>query len=164
MYASLETLARVLRREKRESEKQRQEQRKALAKAEERTAAAMKAAGAAEAAAAAAMASVAEASTEGGGGAGGAPRALMSVDEALDRAEALKKRANMVLTDTRYPEAVEQYTLGIKVRGAGARVCQSCAYIFVFNGNSRQVNMTGFWRQLLDAFFFRGFMMEIKGK
>ncbi len=36
--------------------------------------------------------------------------------EALERAEALKKRANTVLVDTRYPEAVEQYTLGIKVR------------------------------------------------
>ncbi|CAM9992388.1 unnamed protein product, partial [Sphacelaria rigidula] len=115
LHASLEALARVLRREKRESEKQRQQQRKAIAKAEERTAAAMKAAGAAEAAAAAAMASVAGVSAEGDGGGGGAPRALMSVDEALDRAEALKKRANMVLTDTRYPEAVEQYTLGIKV-------------------------------------------------
>lgn len=43
-----------------------------------------------------------------------------SVKEALERAEALKKRANTVLVDTRYPEAVEQYTLAIKVcRGEG---------------------------------------------
>lgn len=39
--------------------------------------------------------------------------------EALERAEALKKRANTVLADTRYPEAVDQYTLAIKVRWKG---------------------------------------------
>ena len=41
---------------------------------------------------------------------------ILPVREALDKAEALKKRANAVLADTRYPEAVGQYTLGIKVR------------------------------------------------
>lgn len=50
--------------------------------------------------------------------------------EALERAEALKKRANTVLVDTRYPEAVEQYTLGIKVRSGsrGGQIadCRSC--------------------------------------
>ncbi|CAN0352712.1 unnamed protein product [Ascophyllum nodosum] len=40
---------------------------------------------------------------------------ILPVREALDKAEALKKRANAVLADTRYPEAVGQYTLGIKV-------------------------------------------------
>lgn len=40
---------------------------------------------------------------------------VLSVKEALERAEVLKKRANEVLADTRYPEAVEHYTLGIKV-------------------------------------------------
>lgn len=46
---------------------------------------------------------------------GGAGVKLLSVKEALEKAETLKKRANAVLADTRYPEAVEHYTLGIKV-------------------------------------------------
>lgn len=44
-----------------------------------------------------------------------------TIPQALERAEALKKRANTVLADTRYPEAVEQYTLGIKVRAHSSR-------------------------------------------
>lgn len=47
--------------------------------------------------------------------------------EALERAEALKKRANTVLVDTRYPEAVEQYTLAIKVRMILCAVYWYCA-------------------------------------
>lgn len=45
--------------------------------------------------------------------------------EALERAEALKKQANTVLVDTRYPEAVEQYTLAIKV-------CMYCIYVLQY--------------------------------
>ena len=41
----------------------------------------------------------------------------LSLKEALERAESLKKRANTILADTRYPEAVEKYTLAIEVRG-----------------------------------------------
>lgn len=63
-----------------------------------------------------ATATAAAASAEAGSriGAGGRSGAL-PVKEALEQAEALKKQANMILADTRYPEAVEQYTLGIKV-------------------------------------------------
>ncbi|CAM9416812.1 unnamed protein product [Ectocarpus sp. 6 AP-2014] len=59
----------------------------------------------------AAAAAEVEALSRGQDGSGGS----FSIPEALERAEALKKRANTVLADTRYPEAVEQYTLGIKV-------------------------------------------------
>lgn len=55
---------------------------------------------------------------------GGAGGKLLSVKEALERAESLKKRANEVLADTRYPEAVEHYTLGIKV--GYVIVCMGC--------------------------------------
>lgn len=43
------------------------------------------------------------------------PGNKLSVTEALDRADALKRQANVILADTRYPEAVEHYTIGIQV-------------------------------------------------
>lgn len=55
------------------------------------------------------------------------PPPRFSIQEAMDRAEALKKRANTVLVDTRYPEAVEQYTLAIQVR-----TCQETTFCRLF--------------------------------
>lgn len=100
MRAALKTLDRVLEREKTRHDTALAKERAALAAAEVATAAATAAAASAEAGL-----------RVGSGGSGVA----LPVKEALERAEALKKRANMILADTRYPEAVEQYTVGIKV-------------------------------------------------
>lgn len=100
MHIAVKNLDQALERERARHRKALGKGRTALAAAELATAAATAAAASAEAG-----------SRIGGGGKSGA----LPVKKALEQAEALKKQANIILADTRYPEAVEQYSLGIKV-------------------------------------------------
>ncbi|CAM9142851.1 unnamed protein product [Pylaiella littoralis] len=105
MRATLDKLQQALERERARSKRDLAAAKKAAVEAKE----------AAKAQAVEAAAAAEVEALNGGGQGGGGSGGRFSVREALERAEALKKRANAVLVDTRYPEAVEQYTLGIKV-------------------------------------------------
>ncbi|CAM9117852.1 unnamed protein product [Scytosiphon promiscuus] len=102
MRSALKTLEQALQLEKKRYELELSAAKEAAVEAKE--------AAKAQAVEAAAAAEV-RALSAGQDGSGG----RFSIQEALERAEALKKRANTVLVDTRYPEAVEQYTLAIQV-------------------------------------------------